>query len=409
MMMWLMALRLALRSLARNKLRAGLTVLGILIGVAAVVAMTALGEGAKENIEKQLNALGVNLLWVYPGAINASGVRGEVGSRPTLSEDDGLAIAREVAAVSVAAPVIGLSSQVVVGARNAATRVTGTTPEFLRARAWPIRRGRGFEDADMRTAAKTCLIGETVRAALFERGEDPLGRTIRVGKMPCTVIGLLAVKGQGSFGQDYDDTVILPITTVRARLRGNTNRDVDNIVVSVREAGMMQRAQRQIESLLRQRHHLQPSDENDFMIRNLQDIMATMEQTRSTLATLLLSIAAIALLVGGIGVMNIMLVSVTERTREIGIRLAVGARSSDILAQFLVEAVVLSVIGGAAGLGLGVGAGSALGKAMEWAVEFSPTAALVAFATSGGIGVVFGYFPARRAAQLDPIQALRHE
>ncbi len=260
----------------------------------------------------------------------------------------------------------------------------------------------------MRGAAKSCIIGETVRLALFD-DEDPLGRTIRLGKLPCTVIGVLAIKGQGSFGQDYDDTVLMPITTVRARMRGSAARDVQNLVVSVRAPELMQRAQAQITALLRQRHHLQSNEEDDFMIRNLQDIMATMEQTRSTLATLLLSIAAIALLVGGIGVMNIMLVSVTERTREIGIRLAIGARSGDILAQFLVEAVVLSVIGGAAGLLLGFGAGSLLGKTMEWAVSFSPSAAIIAFATSAGIGVVFGFFPARRAAHLDPIQALRHE
>ncbi len=405
---WLMALRLALRSLLRNKLRAGLTMLGILIGVAAVVAMTALGEGAKRSIETQLNNLGVNLLWVYPGASNSGGARGEMGSRLTLTEDDGVAIARDVSAVQAVAPVLTVATQVVVGARNVATRVTGTTPDFLRARAWEVRRGREFSEADMRGAAKSCIIGETVRLALFD-DEDPLGRTIRLGKLPCTVIGVLAVKGQGSFGQDYDDTVLMPITTVRARMRGSAARDVQNLVISVRAPELMQRAQSQITALLRQRHHLQASEEDDFMIRNLQDIMATMEQTRSTLATLLLSIAAIALLVGGIGVMNIMLVSVTERTREIGIRLAIGARSGDILAQFLVEAVALSVIGGAAGLLLGFGAGSLLGKTMEWAVSFSPSAAIIAFATSAGIGVVFGYFPARRAAHLDPIQALRHE
>ncbi|MEZ4391205.1 MAG: ABC transporter permease [Polyangiales bacterium] len=406
---WLMALRLALRSLSRNKLRASLTVLGILIGVAAVVAMTALGEGAKGSIETQMNNLGVNLLWVYPGASNSGGARGEMGSRPTLTEDDGVAIAREITSVAAVAPVLTVSTQVVVGARNTATRVTGTTLDYLRVRAWTMRRGRGFEDLEMRSAAKVCVIGETVRAALFDDDEDPIGRTIRLGKLPCTVVGLLASKGQGSFGQDYDDTVLMPISTVRARMRGSAARDVNNIVVSVREPELMRRAQNQIGALLRQRHHLQPSEEDDFMVRNLQDIMATMEQTRSTLATLLLAIAAIALLVGGIGVMNIMLVSVTERTREIGIRLAIGARSGDILAQFLVEAVVLSVIGGAAGLILGVGAGKLLGRAMEWAVSFSPTAALIAFSTSAGIGVVFGYFPARRAAHLDPIQALRHE
>jgi putative ABC transport system permease protein len=260
----------------------------------------------------------------------------------------------------------------------------------------------------VRTAAKVCLLGETVRQALFDRA-DPVGETVRIGRVPCTVIGLLAVKGQGSFGQDYDDTVLMPITTLRARIRRASGRDVDQIMVSARDPAVMRRAQQQVTALMRQRHRIGPGEENDFIVRNLQDIQSTFEKTRSTLSTLLLSIAFIALLVGGIGVMNIMLVSVTERTREIGIRLAVGAQARDILAQFLVEAVVLSGVGGVTGLALGVGAGYGLGKAMDWAVRFSPTAAVVALGTSSGIGVVFGYFPARRAAQLDPITALRHE
>ncbi len=406
--MWWMAFRLALRSLTRNKLRAALTVLGILIGVAAVVAMTALGDGASASIQNQMGALGVNLLWVFPGQSTSSGVRGEMGSRPTLSEDDAEAIARELFTVQAVAPVITASAQLVVGARNYATRVTGSTPDYLRVRAWPVARGAAFTDADLRLAARTCMIGETVRRALFDQA-DPIGQTVRIGRMPCTVVALLAPKGQGSFGQDYDDTVVMPITAVRARLRHTPGREVDQIMVSVREQDLMTRAQDQLTALLRQRHRTPEADENDFMVRNLQDLMATLERTRSTLSTLLLAIACIALLVGGIGVMNIMLVSVSERTREIGIRLAIGARSADILAQFLVEAVTLSTIGGVAGLALGVGAGTVLGRAMEWNVRFSPTAAVIAFATSGGIGVVFGFFPARRAAQLDPITALRHE
>ena len=406
--MWWMAFRLALRSLTRNKLRAGLTVLGILIGVAAVVAMTALGDGASASIQNQMGALGVNLLWVFPGSNTSSGVRGEVGSRPTLSEDDADAIARELFTVQAVAPVITASAQVVLGARNYATRVTGSTPDYLRVRAWALSRGSPFTEADLRLAARTCMIGETVRKALFDQG-DPIGQTVRIGRMPCTVVALLAPKGQGSFGQDYDDTIVMPITAVRARLRHTPGREVDQIMVSVREQDLMARAQEQLTALLRQRHRVADGDENDFMVRNLQDLMATLERTRSTLSTLLLAIACIALLVGGIGVMNIMLVSVSERPREIGIRLAIGARSADILAQFLVEAVTLSTIGGVAGLALGVGAGTLLGRAMEWSVRFSPTAAVIAFATSGGIGVVFGFFPARRAAQLDPITALRHE
>jgi putative ABC transport system permease protein len=406
--MWWMALRLAVLSLARNKLRAALSVLGILIGVAAVVAMTAIGEGAKESIERQMTAVGVNLIWVWPGASVSSGVRADGASHAALTEDDARAIAREVTAVLSVAPTLGTSAQVVFGARNVATRITGTTPDYLVARDWPIARGRAFQESDLRSAAKVCLIGETVRQSLFGRA-DPLGQTMRIGKLPCEIIGLLAPKGQGSFGQDYDDTVLMPITSVRARLRGSTGREVDQIMVSVRTPMQVRRTQAQVTSLVRQRHRLSESEENDFSVRNLQEMMETFERTRSTLSTLLLSIACIALLVGGIGVMNIMLVSVTERTREIGIRLAVGARSGDILAQFLVEAVTLSAIGGVAGLALGVGAGVALGKAMEWNVSFSPVAALIALGTSSGIGVVFGFFPARRAAALDPITALRHE
>jgi len=405
---WWMALRLAVFSLARNKLRAGLTVLGILIGVAAVVAMTALGEGARESIERQMAAVGTNLIWVWPGASVSSGVRGEAGSRLTLTEDDARAIAREITAVQAVAPTLGMATQVVAGARNVATRITGTTEAYFVARAWPLARGRVFDEADLRSAAKVCVIGETVRRSLFGQ-RNPVGERIRLGRLPCEVIGLLAVKGQGSFGQDYDDTVVMPITTVRARLRGSAGREVDQVMVSVRNALQVRQTQARITALLRHRHRLQDHEENDFSVRNLQEMMETLERTRGTLTTLLLAIACIALLVGGIGVMNIMLVSVTERTREIGIRLAVGATGADILAQFLVEAVTLSALGGLAGLGLGIAAGVALGRAMDWNVSFSPAVALIALGTSSGIGVVFGFFPARRAAALDPIAALRHE
>ncbi|MBL8602755.1 MAG: ABC transporter permease [Myxococcales bacterium] len=408
MIMWLMAVRLALRSLNRNKLRAALTVLGILIGVAAVVAMTALGDGAKANIERQLGALGTNLLMVFPGSNTSGGARTEAGSRPTLSEEDAEAIGRELYSVQAVAPVLSAAAQVVVGSRNTATRIQGTTVSYFRVRNWSVARGSAFTDADLRISARVCILGETVRRNLFDRGEA-LGATIRVGRMPCTVVGILATKGQGSFGNDYDDTIVMPISTVRARLRGLSTREVNQVLVSVRDAALMKRAEEQITSLLRQRHRISAQDENDFSVGNMQDIMATLETTRATLSALLLSVAAIALLVGGIGVMNIMLVSVTERTREIGIRLAIGARSGDILAQFLVEAVALSLLGGLAGLGLGWGAGTLLGKTMEWTVTFSPSAAVVALGTSSGIGVIFGYFPARRAAKLDPIQALRHE
>jgi putative ABC transport system permease protein len=409
MMMWLMALRLALRALARNKLRATLTVLGILIGVAAVVAMTALGAGAKDRIEAQLASLGVNMLVVYPGATTTGGVRTAAGTAVGLTEDDARAISREVPSVSAVAPMLGASTQVVAAGRNASTRITGTTPDYFVVRAWNVASGFLFTDAEIRTASKVCLLGETVRQALFPNGEDPLGRSIRVGRMPCTVIGVLATKGQSSFGQDQDDTVIVPITTFRARILNRPNGSINSIMLSAREPNLTRRAEGAITALLRQRHHISAGDEPDFSVRNLQDLAQSFDEQRATLTFLLLAVASISLLVGGIGVMNIMLVSVTERTREIGIRLAIGARARDIMAQFLVEAVVLSAIGGVAGLGLGVFVSYMLGRSTQWSVKIQPDSALIAVAVASGIGVVFGFFPARSAAKLDPIVALRHE
>jgi putative ABC transport system permease protein len=408
MMMWLMALRLAMRALARNKLRATLTVLGILIGVAAVVTMTALGAGAKERIESQLASLGVNMLMVFPGATAQGGVRSAAGSASGLTEDDARAIMREVPSIGAAAPVMSASAQIVAGARNWSTRVTGTTPEYFDVRAWNTSIGSIFTDADMRISAKVCVIGETVRTNLFGT-ENPVGRAIRIGRMPCTVVGVLASKGQSSFGQDQDDTVLVPISTFRARIAHRPGREVNMIMLSARDPLVTHRAEVATTALLRQRHHLQPGTENDFTVRNLADLAQTFDEQRAALTFLLLAVASISLLVGGIGVMNIMLVSVTERTREIGIRLAIGARARDILAQFLVESVVLSGLGGLVGLLLGWGVGQILGKTTGWSIKLQPDSAILAVAVSGGIGVIFGFFPARRAAQLDPIEALRHE
>lgn len=406
--MWLMALRLALRALARNKLRATLTVLGILIGVAAVVAMTALGAGAKERIEGQLASLGVNMLVIFPGATTTGGARGAAGTASGLTEDDARAIVREVPSVSAAAPLLSAGTQAVAGARNTSTRVTGTTPDYFRVRNWNVSEGALWTEGDMRVAGKVCLIGETVRQALFP-GESAVGRQIRMGRMPCTVVGVMAPKGQSSFGQDQDDTILVPITTFRARVSHRPGREVGMIMVSARDPNVTRRAEMAIDSLLRQRHRIGPGQEPDFSVRNLQDLAKSFDEQRTALTILLLTVASISLLVGGIGVMNIMLVSVTERTREIGIRLAVGARARDIMAQFLVESVALAAIGGIAGLGLGVLVSYLLGRSTEWSVKVQPESALLAVAVAGGIGVVFGFFPARRAAKLDPIVALRHE
>jgi putative ABC transport system permease protein len=407
--MWLMALRLALRAIARNKLRATLTVLGIMIGVAAVVAMTALGAGAKARIESEIASLGVNLLIVYPGATAQGGVRGAAGTGSGLTDDDAEAISREVPSIAAVAPLLSSSAQVVAGAHNTSTRVTGTTPDYLVVRAWDVAEGNTFGESELRVAAKVCVLGETVRQNLFDPGESPIGRTIRVGRMPCTVIGVLARKGQSSFGQDQDDTIVVPMSTFRARVSRRPGRTVNMLMLSARDPSVTHRAEGAVTALLRQRHHVAPGAENDFTVRNLEDLAKSFDEQRAALTFLLLAVASISLLVGGIGVMNIMLVSVTERTREIGIRLAVGARARDIMAQFLVEAVSLSAIGGFAGLALGFVASYMLGRSTSWSVRLQPQSALVAVAVAGGIGVIFGFFPARRAAKLDPIVALRHE
>jgi putative ABC transport system permease protein len=300
------------------------------------------------------------------------------------------------------------SAQVVAGSRNWSTRVYGTTPEYFRVRSWSTTDGAPFTDTDMRTSAKVCVIGTTIQRELFA-GDNPLGSTIRVGRMPCTVIGVLEAKGQSGFGQDQDDIIVVPMTTFRTRVSRRPGRDVGFVMVSARDPALMARAESAITSLLRQRHRLAPADENDFTVRNMADVVKSFDAQRAAITTLLLVVASISLLVGGIGVMNIMLVSVTERTREIGIRLAIGARARDILAQFLVEAVVLAAIGGLAGLGLGAGASVVVGRTTDWKVSLQPDTALLAVIVSGGIGVVFGFFPARRAAKMDPIVALRHE
>jgi putative ABC transport system permease protein len=402
------ALRLALRALARNKLRAALTVLGILIGVAAVVAMTALGEGAKSKIGDQMRSLGANMVVIFPGATTTSGARSGSGNAVSLSMEDAAAIGRECPSVAAVSAAVGAAAQVVYEDQNYATRVTGTTAEYFKVRDWQLERGSLWQEADERTGARVCVVGKTVVDRVF--GEvDPIDKTLRVGRMPCRVLGVLQSKGQSSFGQDQDDAVIVPMKTFMARISVKTKKSVDIILVSATDAQTTKRAEAQITALLRQRHHIGEDREPDFQVRNLQDVQKSMEQMRSTLAALLLGIAAIALLVGGIGVMNIMLVSVAERTREIGIRMAIGAREADILVQFLIEAVVLSLLGGAVGTLIGVGAIFGLAKALDWPMAMKPEALAIALGVSATIGIVFGFFPARRAAQLDPIEALRRE
>ncbi|MFI5297102.1 MAG: ABC transporter permease [Polyangiales bacterium] len=405
---WLGALRLAVRALARNKLRASLTVLGILIGIAAVVAMTALGEGAKAKLTDQMRSLGANMVIIFPGATTSSGARGAAGTAVSLTEEDGQAILRECPSVSAVSASSGAAAQAVYENQNYATRVSGTDLAYFTVRDWKTTKGSTWSESDARTGAKVCVIGETVRKNLF--GEvDPIDKDIRVGTMPCHVIGLLDVKGQNSFGQDQDDAILVPMKTFTGRISSKTRRAVDIILASARDPLTTHRAEQQIRELLTQRHHISPDREPDFRVVNLQEIQKQMEGMRGVLAMLLLGIAAVSLLVGGIGVMNIMLVSVAERTREIGIRMAIGAREGDIMVQFLIEAIVLSLIGGLVGTLVGIGTITGLAKVLDWPMRMSPEALGVALAVSITIGLVFGFFPARRAAQLDPIEALRRE
>jgi len=404
-------LRIALRALAINKLRSALTMLGIVIGVGAVIVMIAVGAGAQARVEEQIRALGSNLLLVMSGATTAGGVRLGFGSNFTLSEDDAAAVNREIPE-AIAAPALRGSAQLIWGNTNWSTQIYGVTPDYLDARQWPLAAGRVFEPAEMSGASKVCLIGATVAKQLFGSA-DPLDQVIRVKRIPFTVIGVLETKGQSLLGTDQDDIVLMPISTARTRVLGSANvarqRSVGTIWVKVGDGVDTRIVEEQVRSLLRQRHRLQPGADDDFSLRNLQEVMAAQEASSRVLALLLAAVASVSLLVGGIGIMNIMLVSVTERTREIGLRMAVGARTRDILGQFLVEAVTLSLIGGLVGVALGMGSSYAIASFFGWRVLLSAEAVGLAVAFAFVIGVFFGFYPARKAARLNPVEALRFE
>jgi putative ABC transport system permease protein len=403
----LQIVRIALRALARNKLRSSLTMLGIIIGVGAVIAMVGVGQGAQEQAQQQIAAMGSNLLFVSSGSVNRGGMRVGYGATKTLIADDMTAILRECPAVSVAAPGSTASAQVVYGNDNWATRVTGTEPAFFDVRAWAFQSGAPFTEADVESAANVAVIGETVRKNLFG-AVDPVGQTVRIRSLPFRVVGVLSAKGQSAaMGDDQDDTIVIPITTLQKKMTGETW--LRWIVVSSTARETSYAAQKQIESLLRDRHRIRRGQDDDFFVRNLADMADLADQQSRLFTGLLASIASISLLVGGIGIMNIMLVSVTERTREIGIRMAIGATESDVHRQFLIEAVVLSLLGGASGILLGVGASYVITQTLGWAVQVQPRAILAAVVFSMGVGIFFGYYPARKAAQLDPIDALRYE
>jgi putative ABC transport system permease protein len=405
MLKFLTILKVGLKAIARNKMRSMLTALGIIIGVACVIAMIAVGQGSQSAIQAQISSLGSNFLMVFPGVATQSGARIFTG-QSTITEEDIAAVRAECPSVAYVTPVSRSAGQISAGGPNWGTQVQGVGVEWPFVKSWNVEKGAFFGDSEVRAAAKVCLLGTTVANALFE-GQDPVGQTVRIKNFPFRVVGVLESKGGNSMGQDQDDVVIAPYTTVMRLLKNR--QKVDMFMASAVSRSSVDLAQAEIEALLRQRHRIGPGQDSDFMIRSQQEIAQTADQTSKTLSTLLASAASISLLVGGIGIMNIMLVSVTERTREIGIRMAIGAKSRDVLTQFLVEALTLSIAGGAVGVTLGVGASRILAWKAGWPILLSPGAVALAFGFSAAIGVFFGFYPARKAARLDPIEALRYE
>jgi putative ABC transport system permease protein len=392
-----------------NKMRSALTMLGIIIGVGAVIAMVAVGSGAKRRIAEQIASMGSNLIIVLSGSSTSGGLRFGSGTVPTLTVDDGKAILNEIPSVRYVAPVLGGGAQVVFGNQNWSTIVNGTTPEFLEIRDWFLSSGRSFTQQDIDGATKVCLLGKTVVDNLFG-GIDPIGQIIRIKVVPFTVIGVLAPKGQSTQGQDQDDTIMVPLTTAQKKLFGMQFPGMVRVImVQATAPEVMKDAESQINDLLRQRHRIQPKQDNDFSVRNLTEIMSTQEQAANVMTLFLGVIASISLIVGGIGIMNIMLVSVTERTREIGIRMAVGAKRWDILFQFLIEGLILSILGGILGIGIGMIGTFIVSSFTQWPTLISPFAILLAFFSSGVVGVSFGFYPAWKASLLNPIEALRYE
>ena len=400
-------IRIAMRALARNKLRSSLTMLGIIIGVGAVIAMVSVGQGAQKQAEDQIAAMGSNMLFVSAGTVNRGGTRMGYGATKTLLYEDMQAILRECPAVKSAAPGSQSSSQVVFGNDNWATQINGTEPQYFEIRTWPFAEGSSFSQDDVAMAANVAVIGETVRKNLFG-ATDPIGQTIRISNLPFRVVGVLMPKGtSAAMGQDQDDIILVPITTLQKKITGQNWLRWIMVSATSREASYT--AQQQITALLRDRHRIRSGQDDDFFVRNLADMADLADQQAKLFTILLASIASISLLVGGIGIMNIMLVSVTERTREIGIRMAIGATEGDVQQQFLIEAVVLSLLGGAIGIFLGMTTSYLITQTLGWPVLVSPTAIVTAVLFSMAVGIFFGFYPARKAARLDPIEALRYE
>ncbi|MBM7113608.1 ABC transporter permease [Archangium primigenium] len=404
-------LMLAVRSLLRSKMRSFLTALGIIIGVGAVIAMVAIGDGARANVQKVFDSMGTNLLILLPGSTNSGGARGGFGTQPSITWDDLEAIRTQLPSVRAAAPEMRTSAQVFSEDQNWTTSVTGTTPDFFGVRMYSIDQGRLLNEADVESGAKVAVVGQTVVEKLYGSGFNPVGQVIRIKKMPFTIVGMTARKGQSPMGQDYDDSIFVPATSFQRQLQSQSlGKFITGMIyVQADATSGTARAQQELTTLLRERHRIADDGQNDFDIRDLSELANNRQQSTETLSLLLASIAAVSLVVGGIGIMNIMLVSVTERTREIGVRVAVGARPRDILLQFLIEALTLSLLGGLIGAGVGMGVANVLAQQFQWPLLVRPDVILVALGFSALIGVGFGLYPARKASRLDPIDALRYE
>jgi putative ABC transport system permease protein len=405
----LLVLQLALRSLTRNKVRTALTMLGIVIGIASVIAMVALGQGATAMIQQQINSMGRNLLMIMPGAASSRGFSWGAGTITTLTPDDGAAILKEIPAVRAVTPIVRTRSQLVYGSQNwTPWRMEGVSPAYLDVRDWAVDSGSFFTDGHVASANKVCVLGATVAESLLA-GDPPVGREIRVKNMPFQVLGVLARKGSDSMGHDQDDAVLIPWTTVKKVLQGSSFNNVDTLLISIATAETVGEATREITRLLRQRHRLLDREESDFNIMSMTEFATMRSQTTDTMSALIAIIASISLIVGGVGIMNIMLVAVAERTREIGLRMALGARGRDILLQFLLESLVISSVAGVIGIGLGITASHFLPMTLGWPTQLSPKAIGMAILFSCGVGIFFGFYPALKASRLDPVEALRYE
>lgn len=399
-------MKIALRALRRNKLRTLLTMLGMIIGVGAVIAMVGIGNGAKTQIENQIASLGQNVILIFSGSMTRGGVHSGWGGAGTLTVDDAEAIEREVPGVTVVSPEVRSTTQIAAGNQNWATQILGESADYFTLRQWPLRTGAAFTEQDVRSANKVAVIGQTIADQLFP-GEDPIGQILRIKSAPFIIVGILVPKGMSMMGSDQDDVVVVPYTSAMKRLFGMTT--LRTINVQTASASLLNPVQQQISSLMRQRHRIIPGHDDDFTVRNQQEIADMATEQSKTMTYLLAAIAFVSLVVGGIGIMNIMLVSVTERTREIGIRMAVGARGNDILLQFLTEAVTLSIIGGVIGIGAGMGVSKIIEAWKHWPVATPLLWILASFLVSAAVGIFFGFYPARKASQLDPIDALRYE